>query len=815
MVYVLDENIKMLEKTQLQELIKELVDELNLASQKYYSEENESHLSDEEYDEKSRLLKELEKEYPQFIPSNSPTKNIGVALSNSVFQPFEHPSKMYSLEDVFSLEEVDAWAKRVLEEETVEITAEVKVDGLALNLIYEKGNLVRGVTRGDGTIGEDVTANVLTIKDIPHTLQGEKIPEYIEIRGEVYFKTADFEEFNALILEKNEELNQIKELIKDNKNLKNDYDLSIYELYPKKQFSNARNGAAGSLRQKNSAATALRPLSFIAHGIGKILWENQTENVKTLFACFDLLKQWGLQISPHTKVLKGKEERQKYIQNYETKRFEIEHGIDGIVFKINNLEKQNQLGYTIKSPRWAVAYKFPPVEVETKLLDIQVQVGRTGRVTPFAIMEKVLVDGSIVERATLHNMDEVKRKGILIGDTIRIRKAGDIIPEVLHAVESKRDGSEVAFQMPQFCPSCGSELAPSKETDVDLRCPNNKSCPDQLTERISYIASRKALDIDGLGAEASLALTQPDRLREQVIADYEKGMKVKLLDGTILHKKDGVKEKDSFLLDVTDNYDNVIPKQKPVLISEAQLFSLTAEQVEKTYIWRQITSKSTGKTHWEAVPYFWSKASKTKESKPGKNLILLLDKLEEIKTSRPLWRYLVAFSIRHVGPRAARELAAHFKTLEAIRQASVEEIASLESIGEVIAYSVRNWFDDKDNEWHNEIVNTWEKEGVTFEDKFDDSAEYEQYLQGYNIVVTGKLEKYNRDDVKEQLVLRGAKSAGSVSKNTSFLIAGEKAGSKLKDAMKHGVPVYDEAFLVKILEADEQALEELKKLTDK
>ncbi len=809
---MLENDIDNLNELQIKELIVQLVEELNRASTQYYSEENESHLTDEEYDSKSRLLKELDKKYPEYIPDNSPTRNIGSKVSNSVFKPYEHPSKMYSLDDVFSIDEVDTWANRVLENESIEITAEVKVDGLALNLLYENGKLVRGVTRGDGAIGEDVTANVLTIKDIPHTLKGKNIPDFIEIRGEVYFKTKDFEEFNVLIKEKNDELVEIKELIKENKATKHNYNLSEYDLYPKKQFSNARNGAAGSLRQKNSKATALRPLSFIAHGIGSTIWNSAHEDPQTLSACFELLSSWGLEVSPHTKVLKGRQERIQYIEKYENKRFEIEHGIDGIVFKINNLDKQNQLGYTIKSPRWAVAYKFPPVEVETKLLDIQVQVGRTGRVTPFALMEKVLVDGSLVERATLHNMDEVKRKGILIGDIIRIRKAGDIIPEVLHAVESKRSGCEYAFEMPKNCPSCGHLLAPSKETDVDLRCPNTRSCPDQLTERISYIASRKSLDIDGLGAEAALALTQPDKMREQVISDYKQGMKIKLFDGTSIQSKAFEQEESLSIFDSLDEECDVIPKQTPVVTSESQLFSLNAEKLEKVYVWRQVTNKKTGKTHWEAVPYFWTKPTKTKPSVPGKNLALLLNKLEEIKTSRPLWRYLVAFSIRHVGPKAARELATHFNTIEAIKQASIEEIASLDSIGDVIAYSIRNWFDGQDSAWHNEIIDTWRKEGVTFKNEIEDTKEYEQYLQGYNIVITGKLTKFNRDDVKEQLVLRGAKSAGSVSKNTSFVIAGEKAGSKLKDAMKYSVPVYDEEFLVKLLEGDLQVISEIKSL---
>lgn len=815
-------------------LILQLVKELNLASERYYSDDNESYLSDEEYDAKVKKLKELEKKYPELVQNDSPTKHVGTKISNSIFPSFAHPSKMYSLEDVFSYDEVDVWANRVLENETLEVTAEVKIDGLALNLIYKNGKLVRALTRGDGTVGEEVTKNVLTIKDIPHKLHGENIPEYIEIRGEVYFKTKDFEEYNSLIEDKNDQRKQLQNYIenirieiknlrkeknkyKDNKdkiekinklieekrqqNVDNKNILKTYDVYPNKTFSNARNGAAGSLRQKKASITALRPLSFIAHGVGIVKWSEKNNikenNVKTLSEYFALLHNWGLEISPNTEVLKGKIERQKYIKKYEKKRFELAHGIDGIVFKINDLEKQRALGYTIKSPRWAVAYKFPPVEAETKLLDIQVQVGRTGRVTPFAIMEKVTVDGSEIERATLHNMDEVKRKGILIGDIVRIRKAGDIIPEVLHAVESKRNGTERQFIMPENCPSCGATLAPSKETDVDLRCPNSQFCADQLSERLLYIASRKALDIDGLGTETALALTQPDKMRNQVVEDYCNGTTIVLFDGSKISKNNVHLCKD------TD-----IPKQSPVLTTEANIFNLNAKMLEKVYIWRKSKDKITNENIWEATPYFWSKPTKTAPSVPGKNLELLLSKLEEAK-SRPLWRLLVALSIRHVGAKVARELTNHFDSLDAIKNASEQELSDIDNVGKVIAKSIKNWFEGEDSVWHNNIIDTWTKNGVLFENKSLHKENVVKHLTGFNIVLTGKLQKYNRDDLKEQLISMGAKSASSVSKNTSFVIAGEKAGSKLSTAQKLNVPVYDEQFLERLLAMDEQAIQQV------
>ena len=438
-------------------------------------------ITDGEFDALLIELKKLEAAHPEFKLADSPSDLVGGGFATH-FQQADHLEKMMSLDNVFDGAELTNWFERVAKTSTKNSwLCEVKVDGLAINLRYEKGKLTKALTRGNGVTGEDVTLNIRTIETIPHELKGKNIPELLEVRGEVFFPIAAFNEFN----DQQEELGR-------------------------ERFANPRNAAAGSLRQKDPRVTASRPLSMVVHGIGAatgVTFDSQS-------SAYELLKGFGLPTSSRYKVVKSAAEVSEFVAYYADHRHDIEHEIDGIVIKVNEILIQNELGFTARAPKWAIAYKYPPEEVTTKLLDIKVSVGRTGRVTPFAFMEPVKVAGSTVTNATLHNAEEVVRKGILIGDTVLIRKAGDVIPEVLGPVIAKRDGSEKPFVMPTKCPDCGSKLRAITEGDVDIRCPNTQSCPAQLRERIYYIGSRVALDIDVLGYEAANAL-----LEDKLITD--------------------------------------------------------------------------------------------------------------------------------------------------------------------------------------------------------------------------------------------------------------------------------------------------------
>ena len=507
----------------------------------------------------------------------------------------------------------------------------------------------------------------------------------------------------------------------------------------KAPFANPRNSAAGSLRQKDPAVTARRPLHMLVHGIA--VWtaaDDSHPEPAHQSEVYEQFRSWGLPISDYFKVLDTVDEIEDFISYYGEHRHDVTHEIDGIVIKIDDIAVQETMGYTSRAPRWATAFKYPPEEVTTKLIDIQVQVGRTGRVTPFAVMEPVTVAGSTVERATLHNGYEVKRKGVLIGDTVTLRKAGDVIPEVLGPVAALRDGSEHEFVMPTHCPSCGTELGEQKEGDKDLRCPNSRSCPAQLANRIFYLASRAAFDIEALGEEAALALTAPAE------------------------------------------------PETPPLTSEAFLFDLTPEDLADVKIWRNKKVKGVETGERELVPYFYTRGTAKKPSAPSANTKKLFDELEKAK-DQDLWRVLVALSIRHVGPTAARTLAAKFRTLEAIREASLEELSAVESIGPTIAQSIRDWFEI---DWHVEIVETWSAAGVRMED--DEVEAAAQTLEGLTIVATGSLSSFTRDGIKEAILGAGGKAAGSVSKKTDYVVAGENAGSKLEKAESLGVPVLDE-----------------------
>lgn len=710
-------------------------------------------IADGEFDRLFNELLALEARFPELVTADSPSQIVGPAPSTT-FSPVEHPQRMLSLDDVFSEEELAAWLARTsaavaaFSESPVSWLTEVKIDGLAVDLIYDRGLLVRAATRGDGRIGEDVTANVRTIAGVPHRLLddgGHDVPEFVEIRGEVYFTLESFAALNGRLVEAGE-----------------------------KPFANPRNSAAGSLRQKDPAVTASRQLSLLCHGIGV----RRGFDIERQSHVYDRMRSWGLPVSEHSLVVGSPDDVMDRMRHWGEHRAEVEHEIDGLVVKVDDLDVQARLGETSRVPRWAVAYKYPPQEATTLLLDIRVNVGRTGRVTPYAVLEPVLIAGSTVGMATLHNAEDVKRRGVLIGDTVVVRKAGDVIPEILGPVADLREGRELReFEMPLVCPECGTPLAPAKDGDVDIRCPNARSCPAQLRERLFYLASRGAFDIDALGYEAATALVQPERERP---ADPS----LVRLDGKPASAPPG----------------ELPPAQTPVLSSEAELFHLTADDLRDVRVWREIRIKGEPTGLFEPRLYFWTKPTKTKPSEPSQTTVTLFADLEKAK-SQALWRVLVALSIRHVGPTAARTLAERFGSLEAIEEASQEELADVDGVGPIIAAAILEWFTV---DWHRHIVDQWRADGVRMADELTDRLP--RTLAGLTVVVTGSLEGFTRDEAKAALLERGAKAAGSVSKNTDFVVIGADAGSKADKARSLGRPILDEAgFRVLLDEGPEAA----------
>ena len=638
-------------------------------------------ISDADFDAMFTALLALEERYPGLRVPDSPTQLVGGAGFATEFTAAEHLERMLSLDDVFDRDELGAWSNRVENEIGSDpyYLCELKIDGVALSLEYRDGHLQRAATRGDGRVGEDVTLNARTIDDVPERLLGSDefpLPTVLEVRGEVFFLLADFAVLNASLVEDG-----------------------------KAPFANPRNSAAGSLRQKNPAVTARRKLRMICHGIG----HSEGFAPKTLHEAYSALRAWGLPVSGHTTRVCGLKAVEDRIAYWGEHRYDVEHEIDGVVVKVDDFSQQRRLGTTSRAPRWAVAYKYPPQEAQTTLLDIRVNVGRTGRVTPFAFMTPVTVAGSTVGLATLHNAAEVKRKGVLIGDTVVIRKAGDVIPEVLGPVVDLRDGTEREFIMPTTCPECGTPLAPAKEGDADIRCPNSRSCPAQLRERVFHVAGRGALDIEGLGYEAASALLQAG-----------------------------------------------------VIDDEGDLFTLTEDDLLRTDLFR------------------------TKAGALSANGARLLANLDKAKAA-PLWRVLVALSIRHVGPTAARALATAFGDLDAIVAASTEELATVDGVGTTIAAALTDWFTV---DWHRAIVDKWTSAGVRTADERD--ASVPRFLEGLTIVVTGSLAGFSRDAAKEAIIARGGKAAGSVSKKTDYVVAGEAPGSKYDKAVELGVPILDE-----------------------
>ncbi len=690
---------------------------------------------DATYDAMVRRLELIEHVYPELQSQDSPTQTVGGQADASLFAPVEHAERMLSLDNVFSADEFADWAAKVERDagRPVRWLCELKIDGLALNLRYERGVLVSAATRGDGRVGEDVTVNVRQLAGIPQRLAGpaDELPDLVEVRGEVFIPTALFDELNALQRAAGE-----------------------------REFANPRNAASGSLRQKAEGKSdeqlarmrdRLSRLRMLVHGIGA--WPNPPVTAQS--EVYGLLQGWGLPISSHFRVHDSAADAAGFIAFHGEHRHDVEHEIDGVVVKVDELALHAELGATSRAPRWAIAYKYPPEQVNTRLLDIVVSVGRTGRATPYAVMEKVRVAGSEVRQATLHNQDVVKAKGVLIGDTVVLRKAGDVIPEVLGPVVELRDGTERAFVMPTNCPECGTELRPAKEGDVDLRCPNARSCPAQVRGRVEHIGSRGALDIEALGEVSAAALTQPDVPAEPPL-QTEAGL---------------------FALTV----DDLLPIEVVVRDAETGLPKLEADGTERR------------RSPFRRNPTAAEKKQGLEGPQPSAAALTLLDELEKAKT-KPLWRLLVSLNIRHVGPVAARALADWFGSLDAIRAASVDELAAVDGVGTIIAEAVQEWFAV---DWHVEIVERWAAAGVQFATPGHPgpgaAAAAGGVLAGLTVVATGTLEGFTREGAQEAIIAAGGKAASSVSKKTDFVAAGPGAGSKLQKAEELGVRIIDAA----------------------
>ena len=743
----------------------------------YYSE-GVGLVSDAEYDEMFHRLEALERAFPELVGQDSPTQAVGAAVVSAGFPEHEHAERMLSLDNVFSLEEFREWATKteLAAGRKVHWLTELKIDGLAISLAYRNGILETASTRGDGRVGENITENVDFIPAIPRVLHGEGIPEFFEARGEIFLSPASFTELNERqhVLQQQFAASQRARGVAEDK---------ITVRYP--EFANPRNTAAGSLRQRADKRTGdelllmrerLGKLELYVHGIGA--WEHPEFTNQS--GAYELLRGWGLPVSPHSRVLDSVDEVEAFIISSGEHRHDFEHEIDGIVIKVDEFSLHAELGETSRAPRWATAYKYPPEEVHTRLLDIRVGVGRTGRATPYAVMEPVRVAGSVVSQATLHNQEVVKAKGVLIGDTVVLRKAGDVIPEVLGAVVELRDGTETVWQMPRDCPECGAELRAMKEGDIDLRCPNARSCPAQVRGRVEHIGSRGALDVEVLGEVTAAALTQP-----------------------------------------------VVPSTPP-LVTEAGLFDLTLEQLVPIEV--IVRDAETGEVKLDdetgeprrrtpfqklspaSYPPGWEDKTPAERRKAGikkdyrvpvkaKDADKLLDELEKAKT-KPLWRLLVSLNIRHVGPVAARALADWFGSLEAIRAATREELASVDGVGEIIAESLQDWFEV---DWHVEIVDRWAEAGVQWATPGHPGPGAQSaaggVLEGLTVVATGSLDGFTRDGAKEAIIQAGGKAASGVSKKTDFVAAGPGAGSKLAKAEELGIPVLDAAqFAVLVTE---------------
>lgn len=722
----------------------ELATEIEEHRARYY-EQDAPTVSDAEFDRLMRELEALEAEHPALVTPDSPTQRVGGAPTGQ-FAPVEHRERLLSLDNAMDDEELAAWAERVAAELAgidYHFLCELKVDGLAVNLTYENGVLVQAATRGDGRVGEDITANVRTIKGVPHRLTGENLPELVEVRGEVFFPSAEFDALNDSFAAENERRRlENEERAKEGKRPR-----AMIRL-----FMNPRNAAAGSLRQKDPLVTASRELRMVVHGIGARVGfdiDNQSH-------AYQLLEGWGLPTAKHNRVVDDLDGVREFVRYFGEQRHSVEHEIDGVVVKVDEIALQGRLGATSKSPRWAIAWKYPPEEVTGRLAEIKIGIGRTGRATPYAVLaEPVKVAKTMVQYATLHNQQIVKAKDVLLGDTIVLRKAGDVIPEILGPVYDLRDGTEREFVMPTHCPECGTELRPMSEGDIDLRCPNAQHCPAQIRERIAFLGGRSCLDVEGLGYVAATALTQP-----------------------------------------------LEPADPPVK-NEGDIFGLTLDQLLPIKV--LVRDPKTGmprlddQTGEEKEVFFFA----TTSGAPKKNTGVLLENLAAAR-DRPLWRFLNGLSIRHVGPVAAQELAREFRDLDKVFAADEAELAAVEGVGPTIARSIKEWYAE---EWHREVLEKWRAAGVVFTEEAGEEAG-ERPLEGLTVVVTGTLAGHTRDGAKEALTSRGAKVTGSVSKKTHFVVVGENPGSKHDKAVQLGVPVLDDAGFAVLLDQGADAARE-------
>jgi DNA ligase (NAD+) len=649
----------------------QLRDEIEYHNQRYFLDD-EPEISDAEFDTLVRELRALEAEYPSLVVPDSPTQRPGGGAA-STFAPVKHRVPMLSLDNAFSRDELQAWADRIAKavNDPITFVAEPKMDGLAVSLQYEDGRFVRGATRGDGVTGEDVTENLRTIRAIPEQLQGKRVPKVIEVRGEVYMPLASFEELNRR---------------------QGEADLRL--------FANARNAAAGSLRVKDVSITASRDLSVFCYQLGAL---EGGPKLRTHVETLDWLRELGFEVNPHIKAFGDLDGVAGFVGDMERQRHSLGYEIDGVVVKVDDLGQRNEMGFTSRAPRWAIAYKFPPEEKTTVLNDIMVSIGRTGRATPFAVLEPVFVGGATVGLATLHNEDDVARKDVRKGDTVIVRRAGDVIPEVVGPVLAKRPKNARRWKFPTACPVCGEPLV-RVEGEAAHHC-INVDCAAQRVQRIVHFAGRGAMDIEGLGEE---------RVRQFVDAG--------------------------------------------LLVDAADIYSL---HFEKLVALERIGDRSAQ---------------------------LLLDAIEGSKT-RELWRLLVGLGINHVGPTAAQALARHLRHLDRIEAASEEGLVAIDGVGSTIAQSVQRFFSLDRN---NDVVAKLRDAGVNLEGPAASDEPEDTTFAGLTFVLTGSLERMTRDEATAKIEARGGKVTGSVSKKTSYVVAGESPGSKLAKAEELGVTVLDD-----------------------
>lgn len=766
-----------------------LAEQITAARAAYYGQDT-SPVDDATFDGWMRRLEELERRHPELQSQDSPTQRVGAPGATDL-PTIEHAERMLSLDNVFSPEELREWCAKTeaAAGRPVAWLTELKIDGAAVSLRYEHGVLTSAATRGDGHTGELVTSNVRRLDLIPERLAGEGHPPLVEVRGEVFIPVAAFEELNALqarlrdrAVEEARERAAARTRPFDEERARE----SAARRFP--AFANPRNAASGGLRQllekktgleREAGIARLESLAFYAHGFGA--WDDPP--VAAQSEVYDLLAGWGVPVSPRTRVLHDVDEVLAFVEQYGRERHEIEHELDGVVVKVDEFALHSELGQTSRAPRWAIAYKYPPEEVHTRLLDIRIGVGRTGRATPYAVMEPVHVAGSTVRQATLHNQEIVEAKGVLIGDTVVLRKAGDVIPEVLGPVAERRDGSERPFVMPADCPECGTPLRPMKEGDIDLRCPNARSCPAQVRGRVEHIGSRGALDIDALGEVTAAALTQPATPAEPPLTT-EAGLFDLRLE-QLVPIEVVVRDNETGEPRVDDAGEPV--RRRPF------------QRVELTY----------PPGYEDATPAERRRAGVRKDFRtvhPSAQALTLLEELEKART-KDLWRLLVALNIRHVGPVAARALAAHFGSLDAIRAAEHAELSAVEGVGGIIADAVADWFAV---DWHVEIVERWTAAGVRFATPGHPGPGAARavggVLEGLTVVVTGAIEGYSRDGAKEAIIAAGGKAATSVSKKTDYVAAGPGAGSKLAKAEELGLPILDADQFRRLVEEGPDAL---------